>query len=208
MHGKCTQRSMRNAVYRLSALIQEREKSRSHPHVVAANQPIVDVKCPLLPASHFSAANCPDVQMSSLSKEQHDELCTAYASMILFDGDAEITAEAIGTLITASNNEVEPYWPMLFASTLSKEGKIIELISSGGGAVGAAAGGATAGAAGGDAGAPVEEAKKEEEEEEAVSIWTAHVCIYHVIGFGWRNGYVWWRRLLNEYIDFSGSFFR
>lgn len=105
----------------------------------------------------------------ALSKEQHDELCTAYAAMILFDGEAEITADAISTLIKESNNEVEPYWPMLFAGVLSKEGKIAELISSGG--AGASSGPAAAGAAGEAGAAAEEEAKKEEsEEEEAVRI--------------------------------------
>ena len=103
--------------------------------------------------------------MSIISKDQHDELCTAYASMILFDGEAEITADAISTVIAASNNEVEPYWPMLFAGILSKEGKCIDLISSGGGAAVSAGGAAAGGAA-----AVVEEEVKEESEEEEVDM--------------------------------------
>ncbi|GMF39637.1 unnamed protein product [Phytophthora fragariaefolia] len=107
--------------------------------------------------------------MSTITKEQHDELCVAYASMILFDGEHEITPEAIQHILHASGNEVEPYWPTLFASLLSKEGKIIELISSGGAAAGAAAAapGAEAGAAGAEA--EKEEEKAKVEEEEAVS---------------------------------------
>ncbi|EGZ13090.1 hypothetical protein PHYSODRAFT_286543 [Phytophthora sojae] len=102
--------------------------------------------------------------MSTITKEQHDELCVAYASMILFDGEHEITPEAIQHIVHASGNEVEPYWPTLFASLLSKEGKIIELISTGGAAAGgAAAPGAAAGAA--DAEAKEEEKAVEEEEE-------------------------------------------
>jgi ribosomal protein L12E/L44/L45/RPP1/RPP2 len=110
-----------------------------------------------------------------LSKEQHDELCVSYASLVLFDGEAEITSEAITAVIEASGNEVEPYWPTLFAGLLSKEGKVLELISSGG----PAAGGAVA-ATGGAAGAAVEEAAEEEkvEEEEAVSIRFMMYC-YH-----------------------------
>jgi len=88
------------------------------------------------------------IAMSTISKEQHDELCVSYASLILFDGEAEI----------------EPYWPSLFAGLLSKEGKILELIASGGPSSGAAAP-AAAGAAGAEAAAPKEEEKKEEEEE-------------------------------------------
>lgn len=103
----------------------------------------------------------------SISKEQHDELCVSYASLVLFDGEAEITSEALSTVIAASGNQVEPYWPTLFAGLLSKEGKILELISSGGPSAGAAAA-AAPGAAGADA-APAAEEKKVEEEEEAVS---------------------------------------
>lgn len=70
-------------------------------------------------------------------------------------------------LIEATGNEVEGYWPSLFAGFLAKAG-IEELIlsaSSGGG--GGGGGGAGAGDdAGGDAAAPVEEKKEEEEEED------------------------------------------
>ena len=113
-----------------------------------------------------------------LSKEQHDELCVSYASLILFDGEAEITSDAINTVIEASGNEVEPYWPMLFAGLLSQEGKVLELISSGGGGAGGAA---VAGAAGAAAGAAGEEAAEEEEkveEEEAVSIIRVNDTLY------------------------------
>jgi large subunit ribosomal protein LP1 len=106
----------------------------------------------------------------ALTKEQHDELCVAYAAMILFDGEAEITSESLTNVIEASGNEVEPYWPMLFANLLSKDGKMMELITSGGPSAGAsaapaAAGGAAAAAA--DAPAAKEDKKKKEEEEEA-----------------------------------------
>ncbi|RLN92395.1 hypothetical protein BBJ28_00017019 [Nothophytophthora sp. Chile5] len=103
--------------------------------------------------------------MSTITKEQHDELCVSYASMILFDGEAEITADAIHHILHASNNEVEPYWPALFAGLLSKEGKILELIAAGGPSSGGAAAGAPGAAAGGAEEAPKEEEKKEEEEE-------------------------------------------
>lgn len=102
--------------------------------------------------------------MSTISKEQHDELCVSYASLVLFDGEAEITADALSTVIHASGNEVEPYWPSLFAGLLSKEGKILELISSGGPSAGAAAAASAGGAAAVEE-APKEEDKKEEEEE-------------------------------------------
>ncbi|OQS00040.1 hypothetical protein THRCLA_21764 [Thraustotheca clavata] len=103
----------------------------------------------------------------ALTKEQHDELCVAYASMILFDGEVEITSEALSNVIAASGNEVEPYWPMLFANLLSKEGKMLELITSGGPSSGAAAPAAAGGAAPAGDAAPAKEDKKKEEEEEA-----------------------------------------
>ncbi|TDH73707.1 hypothetical protein CCR75_008708 [Bremia lactucae] len=76
--------------------------------------------------------------MSTISKEQHDELCVAYASMILFDAEHEITSQSIEQIVQASGNEVEPYWPTLFSSLLSKEGKVLEIISSGGAVAGGA----------------------------------------------------------------------
>ncbi|RLN46850.1 hypothetical protein BBJ29_005820 [Phytophthora kernoviae] len=105
--------------------------------------------------------------MSTISKEQHDELCVAYASMILFDGEHEITSEAINQILHASGNEVEPYWPTLFSGLLSKEGKIAELISSGGASAGAAAAVPGAAGAAGEAAPDAKEEKAKEEEEEA-----------------------------------------
>ncbi|KAF1781115.1 hypothetical protein JG687_00011780 [Phytophthora cactorum] len=43
--------------------------------------------------------------MSTITKEQHDELCVAYASMILFDAEHEITSESIQQIVHASGNE-------------------------------------------------------------------------------------------------------
>ncbi|OQR98783.1 hypothetical protein ACHHYP_07873 [Achlya hypogyna] len=100
----------------------------------------------------------------ALTKEQHDELCVAYASMILFDGEAEITSESLSNVIAASGNEVEPYWPMLFANLLSKDGKMLELITSGGPSSAAAAPAAAGAAAPAAAAADKKEEKKEEEE--------------------------------------------
>lgn len=106
---------------------------------------------------------------SSIPKELHDELCVSYASLILFDGEAEITADSINAIIHASGNEVEPYWPSLFAGLLSKEGKVLELIASGGpSAGGAAASAGAAGAAGAAEEAPKKEEAAKEEEEDAV----------------------------------------
>mmetsp|Transcript_167432 Transcript_167432/g.406993 ORF Transcript_167432/g.406993 Transcript_167432/m.406993 type:complete len:129 (+) Transcript_167432:119-505(+) len=99
------------------------------------------------------------------SKEQHDEMCCSYAALILSDAGAEVTADSLSKLISASSNEVEPYWPALFAG-LCKDRDLEEMLLSGGGGGGA---GGDAGGAGGDAG---EEEKKEESasEEEEVDL--------------------------------------
>ena len=67
---------------------------------------------------------------------------TSLAALALYDGDAEITADNISTLLAASNNTVAPYWPALFAGLLSN-GRVDALVFSGG--VGAAAPAAAAG---------------------------------------------------------------
>merc|ERR1712196_282003 len=107
------------------------------------------------------------VSADKLSKDQHDELCVSYAALMLHDDGLEINAEKLSKIIKASGNEVEPYWPMLFAKALKGQdvGALLSNIGSAGGA--AAAGPAAAGTA--DAGAaeaaPEEDKKKEEEED-------------------------------------------
>tara|TARA_B110000503_G_scaffold121780_1_gene185678 strand:+ start:282 stop:527 length:246 start_codon:yes stop_codon:yes gene_type:complete len=64
----------------------------------------------------------------------------------------------LNAVIKASKNEVEPYWPMLFAKAL-KGADVAELLSNVGTAAGPAAGPAAAGAA------AVEEVKEEKKEE-------------------------------------------
>ena len=70
----------------------------------------------------------------------------------------------MGAIIKASGNEVEPYWPMLFAKALkgADVGALLSNIGSAGPAAGPAA------AAGGDA--PAAEAVKEEKKEEAEDV--------------------------------------
>ena len=67
----------------------------------------------------------------------------------------------MSAVIKASGNEVEPYWPMLFAKAL--KGQDVGALLSNIGSAGPAAGGAAA-AGGGDA--PAAEEKKEEKKEE------------------------------------------
>ena len=64
----------------------------------------------------------------------------------------------MAAVIKASGNEVEPYWPMLFAKAL-KGADVGELLSN----IGSAAGPAAGPAAAGDA--AVEEVKEEKKEE-------------------------------------------
>lgn len=102
------------------------------------------------------------VHPDQLSKEQHDELACTYAALILHDEGMDITADKIASLVKASKNEVESYWPMLFANALKGQdvGTLLFAVGSGGSGP---AGPAETGA--GDA-APKEEEKVEEEEEE------------------------------------------
>ncbi|KAJ8609638.1 hypothetical protein CTAYLR_006282 [Chrysophaeum taylorii] len=102
-----------------------------------------------------------------MTKEQHDEACTVYAALALYDGDAQLTSDLMKTLIEATGNEVEAYWPILFARYL--DGKIEDLIFNVGGGGGEAAGDGVV-AAGEVAVEKEEEEKKEEEEEEEIDM--------------------------------------
>merc|ERR1719163_411550 len=104
-----------------------------------------------------------DKEVKDLSKADHDELCCSYAALMLHDDGVEITAEKLAKVIKASGNEVEPYWPMLFAKAL-KSADVNNLLTSVASAGGCGAG--PAAAAGGAAEAPKEEEKKEEVEED------------------------------------------
>merc|ERR1711970_963243 len=100
------------------------------------------------------------VEAGSLSQAEHDELCCSYAALMLHDDGVEITAEKLSKVIKASGNEVEPYWPMLFAKAL-KTANISDLLTNVGSA--GPAGGAAAGPVA--AAAEVVEDKKDEKEE-------------------------------------------
>ncbi|OMJ76176.1 hypothetical protein SteCoe_24511 [Stentor coeruleus] len=58
------------------------------------------------------------VARTDLSKTEKDELCCVYSALILNDSGADITAESLQKIITASGNTVEKYWPTLFARSL------------------------------------------------------------------------------------------
>ena len=101
------------------------------------------------------------VNVSDLSKQEKDELAVSYAALMLHDDGLEITAEKLAKVCKDSGNDVEPYWPMLFAKAL-KSHKIGDLLSNLGAPAGGAAG--PAAAAGGPAAEAVEEKVEEEEE--------------------------------------------
>eukprot|EP00742_Colponemidia_sp_Colp-10_P000125 GILJ01000138.1.p1 GENE.GILJ01000138.1~~GILJ01000138.1.p1 ORF type:complete len:119 (+),score=40.38 GILJ01000138.1:82-438(+) len=105
------------------------------------------------------------VANSVLSKSEHDELCCTYAALALFDDGVTVSADKLNTLIKASKNTVEPYWPGLFARML--EGKNIgDLLMNAGSSGAAPAAAPTGGAAPAPAAEAKKEAKKEEKEEE------------------------------------------
>ena len=101
------------------------------------------------------------VETSKLSKADHDELVCSYAALMLHDDGLEITAEKLSKVIKASGNEVDAYWPALFAKAL-KNANIGELLTNV--VTAGPAAGPVAAAAGGDA-APAEEKKEEKKEE-------------------------------------------
>ena len=103
------------------------------------------------------------VETSKLSKADHDELVCSYAALMLHDDGLEITAEKLSKVIKASGNEVDSYWPGLFAKAL-KSANVDELLAS----VVTAGPAVAAGPAGGDA--PAAEEKKEEKKEEAEDV--------------------------------------
>ena len=106
------------------------------------------------------------VAVENLSKAEHDELCCAYSALLLEDGGVEITADNLLKIIKASGNQVEGYWPSMFANAL-KGVNISDMLTniSSGPAVAASAGAA---AAPGPAEDKKEDKKEEKEEEEEV----------------------------------------
>ena len=96
---------------------------------------------------------------ANVSKAEHDELCCGYAALILQDEGSDVTSDSISKLLVASGNEVESYWPGLFAKAVGSV-NLKDLLSNVGGGSAPAAGGA--GPVVEDT-KPVEEAPVEEE---------------------------------------------
>ncbi len=109
--------------------------------------------------------------MKNLSKQQRDEYATVFAILALYDGEAEISSDQINTLLSACGvEEVEGFYPVIFANLFKDRSKLSALITtpSGGGGGGVAVSGAGASSSAGGGAAPEatkEEEKKEEEEE-------------------------------------------
>ena len=101
--------------------------------------------------------------MAGIYGDNKSEFVTSMAALALYDGEAEVTAENIKTLLDASKNTVEVYWPGLFASALKGDSFEKMLYTIGGGAAPAAAA-AAPGAAAEAAAAPAAAAKPKEEE--------------------------------------------
>jgi len=58
--------------------------------------------------------------MTTLSKNEKDELACVYAGLLLFDDKVAITADKIQKVLTASGNtSVESYYPEFFAKFMS-----------------------------------------------------------------------------------------
>ena len=105
---------------------------------------------------------------ATVSKAEHDELCCSYAALILQDEGVDVTSDNISKLITTSGNEVESYWPSLFARAVG--GLNLKDLLSNIGSGGAAAAGPAAGAGGAATEAAAEEVKEPEEEAADVGV--------------------------------------
>ena len=107
------------------------------------------------------------VAVDQIPKLEKDQLVCTYAALLLHDDGQEVTAEKLSKVIKASGNEVESFWPAMFAKAL--QGQNIEELLTKLSSVAVAAGPAVSG---GDAPAEKKadakkEDKKEEKEEEA-----------------------------------------
>ncbi|KAI9310741.1 putative 60S acidic ribosomal protein P1 [Dichotomocladium elegans] len=94
------------------------------------------------------------------------ELAVVYAALILQDGEVDISAKNLETLVKKAGITVDSVWFNIFAKAL--EGQDLKALLAGFSAPGAAPAGAAGAASSGAAAAaaaPAEEAKEEEAEE-------------------------------------------
>ena len=99
------------------------------------------------------------VDVANLAPADKDELVCTYAALLLHDCGLDISAEKLNKVIKQSGNEVEAYWPGLFAKAL--QGQDIDAILTRMGAP-AAAGPVV----GGEATAPADEKEKVENKKD------------------------------------------
>ena len=99
-----------------------------------------------------------------LTEHEKEELGCVFASIILNEEKAEITAEHITAITKAAGLHVQPFWPAVFARILAD--KNIDDVIVNAGAAPAAAAPAAAAAAAGEAKEEKEEKKEEKKEEE------------------------------------------
>ena len=58
------------------------------------------------------------VDVANLAPADKDELVCTYAALLLHDSGLDISTEKLNKVIKQSGNEVEAYWPGLFAKAL------------------------------------------------------------------------------------------
>jgi large subunit ribosomal protein LP1 len=59
-----------------------------------------------------------------VSGADKDQLVTSLAAILLSDSGAEITADSINAVLSASGNSVPAYYPTLFATYIEKAGGV------------------------------------------------------------------------------------
>eukprot|EP00428_Durinskia_dybowskii_P067615 CAMPEP_0170375758 /NCGR_PEP_ID=MMETSP0117_2-20130122/11327_1 /TAXON_ID=400756 /ORGANISM="Durinskia baltica, Strain CSIRO CS-38" /LENGTH=124 /DNA_ID=CAMNT_0010630845 /DNA_START=63 /DNA_END=437 /DNA_ORIENTATION=- len=97
-----------------------------------------------------------------VSGADKDQLVTSLAAIILADSGADITADSINSVLSASGNTVPAYFPTLYASFIEKCGGLDKFFAGPSAGAAPAAGGAAPAAAGAAAPAAVEKPKEEE----------------------------------------------
>jgi ribosomal protein L12E/L44/L45/RPP1/RPP2 len=69
--------------------------------------------------------SCTKMSLSfQVSGADKDQLVTSLAAIILSDSGAEITADSINAVVSASGNNVPAYYPTLYASFIEKAGGV------------------------------------------------------------------------------------
>ena len=107
-----------------------------------------------------------DIQSSkhlqTIEMASESEFACTYAALILADDDVAVTGEKITTILKAADFQIEPFWPNLFARSLTGM-NIKELIAN----IGAGAGAAPAGGGAAPSAEAAAEEKKGEKKEES-----------------------------------------